>query len=91
MSLHPIQNISAEAGPSAYPICQLTYDLVWHHYSTSKLYGTTETAHEVAHTVNDLFEYIIGQGQLDIQSHDYTRYPSGFQSRVALEVSEIGY
>jgi hypothetical protein len=75
-------NISADAGPTDYSICALTYDLAFHHYSNKHLFGNTETAHEVANTVKDLFEYIIGQGQIDVQSHDYTRYPTGFQSHV---------
>jgi hypothetical protein len=84
-------DISDDAAASDYPICQLTYDLVWKHYSASKLYGTTETAHEIAHAVNDLFEYIIVQGQIDDQGHGYTRFPTGFQSHVNNEVSEIAY
>ena len=85
-------NISAEASPSDYPICALTYDLVFHHYSNKHLFGATETAHEVANTVHDLFEYIIGQGQVEIQAHDFTRYPTGFQSHVNLAVTPgIGY
>jgi ABC-type phosphate transport system substrate-binding protein len=75
-------NISADAGATDYPLCGLTYDLVFHHYSNKHLFGNTETAHEVANTVRDLFEYITGQGQIDIQSHDYTRYPTGFQSHI---------
>ena len=85
-------NISADAGSSDYPACALTYDLVFHHYSNKNLFGTTETAHEVANTVKDLFEYITGQGQIDIQSHDYTRFPTGFASHVKLAVNPgIGF
>jgi hypothetical protein len=84
-------DINENAGANDYSICQITYDLVWKHYSASKLYGTTETAHEVAHSVKDLFEYVTGQGQVDIQGHEYTRYPTGFQSHVNFAVSEIGY
>jgi hypothetical protein len=29
-------NIANDAGPADYPICALTYDLVWHHYSNTK-------------------------------------------------------
>jgi hypothetical protein len=75
-------NISADAGATDYSLCGLTYDLVFHHYSNKHLYGGTETAHEVANTVHDLFEYIINQGQVEVQSHDYTRYPTGFQSHI---------
>jgi len=85
-------NISADAGPSDYPICGLTYDLVWHHYSNVNLYGKTETAQNIANTVRNLFEYITGQGQLDIQSHDYARFPTGFAGHVAQAVNPgIGY
>ena len=85
-------NISADAAPTDYSICELAYDLVFHHYSNKHLFGATETAHEVANSVHDLFEYIIGQGQVDIQSHDFTRYPTGFQSHVNLAVTPgIGY
>ncbi len=85
-------NIAADAGPTDYPICALTYDLVWHHYSNTHLYGKTETAHNVANTVHDLFEYITGQGQIDIQSHDYTRFPTGFAAHIHQAVTPgIGY
>lgn len=85
-------DISDDAAASDYAICALTYDLVFHHYSNKHLYGQTETAHEVANTVKDLFEYITGQGQIDIQSNDYTRYPTGFQSHVTNAVNPgIGF
>jgi hypothetical protein len=85
-------NISADASPADYPLCVLAYDLVFHHYSNKHLFGATTTAHEVANTVHDLFEYIIGQGQNEIQSHDYTRFPTGLQSHVNLAVTPgIGY
>jgi ABC-type phosphate transport system substrate-binding protein len=85
-------NISAEAGSTDYPICAITYDLVWHHYSNKNLYKQTETAHEVANTVHDLFEYITNQGQIDIQSHDYTRFPTGFAAHVHQAVTPgIGF
>jgi hypothetical protein len=75
-------DISTSASPADYSICALTYDLVFHHYSNKHLFGNTETAHEVANSVKDLMEYITGPGQNEIQSHDYTRYPSGFQSHI---------
>ncbi len=77
--------------PTSYPICQLTYDLVWNKYSASKLYGKTEAAHEVANTTRDLFEYIIGPGQSEIASSGYTRIPTGFVSHVDFIVDEIKY
>jgi hypothetical protein len=85
-------NIAADAGASDYSICALTYDLVWHHYSNTNLYGKTEAAQDVANTVKDLFEYIIGAGQTEIQSHDYTRFPTGFAAHVKLAVNPgIGF
>lgn len=85
-------NIASIAGSSDYPICAITYDLVWHHYSNTNLYGKTELAHEIANTVHDLFEYITGQGQIDIQSHDYTRFPTGFAAHVHQAVTPgIGF
>jgi hypothetical protein len=85
-------NIAADAEPSDYSICALTYDLVWHHYSNVNLYGQTEAAHNVANTVKDLFEYITGAGQTEIQSHDYTRFPTGFAAHIKLAVNPgIGY
>jgi ABC-type phosphate transport system substrate-binding protein len=85
-------NISADAGSTDYPICAITYDLVWHHYSNKNLYKQTETAHEVANTVHDLLEYITNQGQIDIQSHDYTRFPTAFAAHVHQAVTPgIGY
>jgi hypothetical protein len=85
-------NISADAGPTDYPICALTYDLVWHHYSNTNLYGKTESAQIVANTVKDLFEYIIGAGQTEIQGHYFTRFPTGFAAHVKLAVNPgIGF
>jgi hypothetical protein len=84
-------NISADAGPSDYPICALTYDLVWHHYSDLDLFGKTGTAQDIANTVKDLFEYITGPGQTEIQSDGYTRIPTGFAAHVAKAVEAIEY
>jgi len=85
-------NIAKDAAPGDYPICSLTYDLVWHHYSNTNLFGKTTAAHEVANTVKDLFEYIVGQGQTEVQSHDLDRFPSAFQAHVNQAVSPgIGY
>jgi hypothetical protein len=85
-------NISEDANPADYSICALTYDLTFHHYSNKHLFGATTTAHEVANTVHDLFEYIIGQGQNEVQSNDYTRFPTGFQSHINNAVNPgIGY
>jgi hypothetical protein len=75
-------NISADAAATDYPICALTYDLAFHHYSNKHLFGNTELAHEVANTVHDLLAYIISEGQTQIQSHYYTRFPTGLQSHV---------
>ena len=85
-------NISADAGPTDYPICGLTYDLVWHHYSNINLYGKTESAQIVANTVKDLFEYIIGAGQTEIEGDYYARFPTGFAAHVKLAVNPgIGF
>jgi hypothetical protein len=82
-------NIANDAEPTDYPICALTFDLVWHHYSNTKLYGKTTLAEEVANTVKDVEEYITGQGQIDIQSHDYTRFPTPMAAHVAVAVAAI--
>jgi hypothetical protein len=84
-------NISADAGPTDYSICALTYDLVWHHYSAANLFGATETAHDIANTVKDLFGYITGSGETEIQSDGYTRFPTGFAAHVKLAVEAIEY
>jgi len=89
-------NIAKDAGVGDYSICGLTYDLAWHHYRDANLYGETEgtvekvpggLAKEIAHTTKDLFEYIIGQGQTDIQSHYYTRFPTGMAGHVKQAVN----
>jgi ABC-type phosphate transport system substrate-binding protein len=82
-------NIASEAEPTDYPICALTFDLVWHHYSNTKLYGKTTAAEEVANTVHDVMEYITGQGQIEIQSNDYTRFPTPMAAHVAVAVAAI--
>jgi hypothetical protein len=85
-------NIAKDAGAGDYSICALTYDLVWHHYSNTNLYGKTEAAHEVANTVKDLFEYIVGAGQTEIASHYYQRFPSQMQAHINQAVNPgIGY
>jgi hypothetical protein len=85
-------NISKDAGPSDYSICSLSYDLVWHHYSNANLFGKTATAENVANTVKDLFEYIVGQGQSEIESHDYTRIPTPLLGHVDQAVNPgIGF
>jgi len=81
-------NISADAGSTDYSICVLTYDLVWRHYGSVNLYSGT-TAENVAHTVKDLFTYITEHGQVDIQSHDYARFPTGMAGHVAHAVEKI--
>jgi hypothetical protein len=82
-------NIKGDAKVSDYPICALTYDLVWHHYKNAHLYGNTVLAEEVAHTTHNLLEYITTQGQLDIQGHYYQRFPSAMAAHVAIGVNEI--
>ena len=75
-------NIAKDAGAGDYSLCALTYDLVWHHYSNTNLFGKTEAAHEVANSVKDLFEYIVGPGQTEINSHYYARFPTEMQSHI---------
>jgi len=75
-----------------YPICALTFDLVWHHYSNANLYGKTVAAEDIANTVRDLFTYITGQGQAELAGHYYARFPSGLQGHVNQAVNPgIGY
>jgi ABC-type phosphate transport system substrate-binding protein len=82
-------NIANDAGPADYPICALTFDLVWHHYSNTKLYGKTVEAEEMANTTHDYFEYLTTQGQVEIQSNDYTRFPTPMAAHVAVAVAAI--
>jgi hypothetical protein len=87
-------NISHDAeSPEAYPICALTYDVVWHHYSAVNLYGKTETAQNIANTVRSLFEYITGnEGQEAVEYDYYDRYPEGMDGHVKQAVDPgIGY
>jgi hypothetical protein len=85
-------NISTDARSTDYPLCALMFDLVWHHYSNPNLFGKTETAEHVADTVRDLFEYIVGAGQSNIEGHDYTRFPTPMADHVKLAVNPgIGY
>jgi hypothetical protein len=77
--------------PGSYPICALTYDLIWHHYNVANLW-TGETAKEVAHTVKDLMKYITGKaGQEAIDSHYYDGIPttSRWSNIVSAEISEV--
>jgi ABC-type phosphate transport system substrate-binding protein len=82
-------NIWGEAESNSYSICALTYDLVWHHYHAPNLYLEPATAEEIANTVKDLFEYITGQGQTDVQNDGYTGFPTPMAPKVTRIVSSI--
>jgi ABC-type phosphate transport system substrate-binding protein len=76
-------NIKGDTEDAVYPICAMTYDLVWHHLGNAHLYGKEGTlAQEVANTTKDLMEYIIGHGQEEIQGNYYSRFPSAMQAHV---------
>lgn len=83
-------NIWGEAESDSYSICALTYDLVWRHYGAPNLYPVPATADEIASTVKDLFEYITGQGQTDIQNDGYTGIPTPMAPKVESIVKHIG-
>jgi PBP superfamily domain len=75
-----------------YPICALTYDLVWKHYNAAKLFTGTE-AEQIANSVKDLMTYITGEfGQAAIKADDYTGIPtaSAWKSHVKLGIEAIG-
>jgi hypothetical protein len=75
-------NIKGDTGASVYPICALTYDLVWHHLGNQNLYKEKSYVSEVVNTTKNLMEYIIGEGQEAIQGNYYSRFPSAMQAHV---------
>jgi hypothetical protein len=84
-------NIKTDAGVADYSICALTYDLAWHHYQVGNLYGKTKESEEVAAATHNLLEYIITQGQTDIQGNYYQRFPTGMLGHVKIAVAEVKY
>jgi hypothetical protein len=74
-----------------YPICALTYDLVWRHYNAGGLWASA-AAEGVANSVKDLFTYITGAaGQAAIEAEYYSGVPSAtlWKNHIALGVSAI--
>lgn len=74
-----------------YPICALTYDLVWRHYNAGDLFPTAH-AEEIAKAVKSLFEYVTGPfGQEAIKADYYTGIPSSsvWTSHIKLGVTAI--
>ncbi|HST55757.1 MAG TPA: hypothetical protein VLJ42_07665 [Solirubrobacteraceae bacterium] len=89
-------NVSGDLGGATadYPLCALTYVLVWKHYQGNNLFGHTTPSGEAgltATTTKDLMSYIIGQGQTDIQGNDYTNVPSPLQGKQRAIVNLIAY
>ena len=82
-------NIATDAGNTDYPLCALTYDLVWRHYGVANLFKGNAAEPDIANTVRDLMTYIEGPGQVDIESHDYTGIPTGFEAHIALAIEAI--
>ncbi len=82
-------NIAVDAGATDYPLCALTYDLVWKHYGVVNLFKGNAAEPNIANTVRDLMNYIQGPGQTDIQSHDYTSIPSGFAAHDLIAILNI--
>jgi TolB protein len=81
-----------ETVPGAYPLCALTYDLIWHHYSAASLFGEGEQAGAVAASVKSLFEYItgpIGQAAVDHEDYDSILTTSAWAAHVKLAVNQI--
>jgi hypothetical protein len=74
-----------------YPICGISYDLVWKHYNAAKLFASPAST-EIAASVKSLFEYITGEaGQAAIKADDYTSVPSAsaWKSHIKLAVEAI--
>jgi ABC-type phosphate transport system substrate-binding protein len=84
-------NLKTDAGVADYSICALTYDLAWHHYQVGNLFGKTKEAEEVAAATHNVLEYIITQGQADIQGHYYQRFPTAMLGHVKIAVAEVKY
>ena len=82
-------NIATDAGLTDYPICSISYILVWKHYGVANLFKGNPAEPQIAATVKDLLTYIEGPGQTDIQSHDYTGIPTGFAAHIALAIQAI--
>jgi hypothetical protein len=75
---------------SYYPICGLTYDLVWKHYNVPNLFKDPEAA-QIAATVKDLMTYITKAGQTDVKTNYYTGFPevSGWTSHIEPAIAAI--
>lgn len=82
----------AAVSAADYPLCAITYDVTWHHFQNSKLYGHTELAHEMANTAKDYFEYVTGEGKEDLTTNGfYTGPPKAMEGYIDAAVNNIGY
>jgi len=82
----------AKVGATDYPVCAITYDVTWHHFQNSKLYGHTELAHEMANTAKDYFEYMSGVGKEELTASGfYTGPPAAMKGYIKAAVENIGY
>jgi hypothetical protein len=74
-----------------YPLCGLSYDLVWRHYNAAGLYKEP-AAGEIASSVKDLFRYVTGEaGQAAVKANDFTGVPAAslWKSHIKLAVEAI--
>jgi ABC-type phosphate transport system substrate-binding protein len=74
-----------------YPICALTYDLVWKHYNVPNLFKEEPAGAEVAASVKDLMSYITTTGQTEVENNFYTGVPktSEWADHIALAIEPI--
>jgi hypothetical protein len=74
-----------------YPLCGISYDLVWRHYNAGGLWASS-VAGEIANSVKDLFTYITGAaGQTAVDADGYAGVPtpSLWKNHIALGVAAI--
>jgi hypothetical protein len=74
-------NAAVDTGTSTdYSVCALTYDLTWEHETPPNLFGNTGgptgEAGQTGMTVHDYLEYVIREGQTEIQSNFFTSVPT---------------
>jgi hypothetical protein len=84
-------NIAGDVNINDYSLCALTFDLTWHHFQNTGLYGKSTQVEEVADTIHNLFEYITTVGQENIQSNYYQRVPTAMAAHIGIAVDEIKY
>jgi ABC-type phosphate transport system substrate-binding protein len=86
-------NAAVDTGTSTdYSVCALTYVLTWEHETPPNLFGNTPGLGEaglIGTTVHDYLEFVIREGQTDIQGNDFTSVPTPLLAKMKAIVNLV--